>query len=232
MLISYYRNFIYVHLEKTGGTSIEIALRPFMSPTDIKKDVLEGKHSYVEDIKKIVGDKWDTMYKFSTVRDPHDLMISLYYYAETIMSNFMEINDENLINFFKQNDHPTIKSWEETLPYMIDYYDSYINKTFLDGFIQTILSGNGHYKMKTQIERLDDSVELFDIDNIENDWQTITNKLNIYNSKIGYKNKSKKPKEIKLSNESINMIINFFKEDYKNIPIKTGFLWKHSNMIE
>lgn len=248
MIISHSKNFIYVHLEKTGGTSIVSSLRNHLSPTDLVIKLVPGgtnqekqeqlnfikkynttliQHSPAKDIKEFMGDKWESMYKFATVRDPYDLMISHYFYAQTVLSNFMDINHKNIIDFFNIENNQSVLSWTVSFPYMLDYCDAYLNETYIDGFIKSIMSKKSHHQMKTQTERLEDSVEVFDLSNINNDWQTIVSKTKTYGAILKYENKSHK-KEVALSDETIQSILDFFKEDYETIPNRTGINWKHS----
>lgn len=253
MIISYSKNFVYVHLEKTGGTSVEFALEPFLSSNDKKIDMVVGstpngealedtlkmkygeknliyKHSSSQEAKEFLGDQWDNMYKFSTVRDPHDLMISLYYYSETILARFINsIDKETIVDFFMNKPrHPVVTIWAKEMPYMIDYFRSWYYENGIDGFIQSILLGKGHHKMKTQYERLEKSVEIFDLSNLSNDWATIQQKTGIFEAELRHENKSQKPEKVVLSDETIRCILDFFKEDYENIPGRTGISWKHS----
>lgn len=88
--------FIYIHINKCGGTSLTQALKPFLTHEDI---VLGGfpeaekrseeyfkkygiyKHSTASEIKKFVGsDVWNEYYKFATIRDPWDRVVSTYFW--------------------------------------------------------------------------------------------------------------------------------------------------------
>jgi len=81
------RNLIFVHIPKTGGTSIEIALgltRPdqFVSPTPLKYLSPENKTpqhlTWRELVKNLPAEFVRTAYSFSFVRNPWDRFVSEY----------------------------------------------------------------------------------------------------------------------------------------------------------
>lgn len=238
---------MYIHLDKCGGTSIETALEPFLSWSDIvigsspfgekmylayqEKNNSLRKHSTSEDIKNFIGKDWDSMYKFATVRDPEKIMISLYFYVKNMIDyhidsrSLMDITDvmyetKNKKEIFFLNN----KAFTDD-PYFFYFIKSSINKTYIDGFIKdTIKSGSN--SVKTQISRVDDTVDLYDIDNVNNNWNNILKKLNIpENVELKKLNKSNKPSNIYLKEETIDLIKNHFALDYEQIPKLTNCSW-------
>jgi|688.fasta_scaffold490238_2 hypothetical protein len=218
MIISHSKNFIFIHLEKCGGTSIEETIKPYLSKKDIKvgglfPDVDQnelnyfekynfGKHATANDIKHNFKKEWDSMYKFTTVRDPQEMLISLYYYIE---NNFKE---KKYDSFFEL------------------YHNSLNNKYPLDSFIKYVIE-NPFRSVSTFSSRLDNSVEIFDINNIDKNWNYILKKLKIKsNLKLNKLNKSIKPDTINLQKYTIDLIRDAFKIDYDTIPKITGYNWK------
>lgn len=217
MIISKSKNFVYIHLDKCGGTSIENALLPFLNNGDIKigtlnynEDIFEKfkhanltKHSDAKTIINYLKYDWNNMYKFTTVRDPKKVMISLYFYV-------------------KKHFNPLILDD----PYFIDYKKCLENNTGINGFIQSVIKSNS-YSVKSFTSRLDDSVEIFDIDNINNHWKNILKKLNIENNVILSKlNETQKNESIELNSKTIDLIHDQFLIDYNTIPKITGHLWE------
>jgi hypothetical protein len=211
MILSLSRNFIFIHIDKAGGTSIEEALTPYLNWNDFVFggtgfghslenlyaehfgwDYLRTKglwkHSTAKDIKLRLGDKWNSMYKFATVRNPEDLLTSLYFYKKKTLANG-DTNDEAY----------------QYLP------------LGLNGFIQKVIEIE--YEAATpQIKRFDydSSVELFNIDTIDNHWQYILNKLHIKDKvHLPVLNKVIKDEPLDLTNETKNLIKDCFQDDYK-----------------
>jgi hypothetical protein len=213
MIISKSKNFTYIHIEKCGGTSIEVALTPYLNKNDIifggnflsfktfDKEVL-WKHSDSNDIKSYLGFEWDKMYKFATVRDPKEIMISFYFYIKKNIINFLP--DFITEVYYDINFPDEIKS-DGSIVYTDDlrnlyFIQSEIDGSGIDGFIYKMIKNNLK-EVAPQLTKIDESVEIFDISTIDKSWNQILNKLNIYdNVKLPIINKSDKPKSIILKN--------------------------------
>ena len=104
MQISFEHNFLFVHIPKTGGTSIRSALEPYQTdassafPNPVLRRLginvnhyLGGYRSFQfrkhERIKtgarRLPSDVFDAMFKFCFVRNPWDLLVSNYSYVKS-----------------------------------------------------------------------------------------------------------------------------------------------------
>lgn len=80
--ISCQENFMFIHIPKTGGTSINKALEKHAIAAQKKYYRTQFiKHAKAKDIKKILGDKvYAKYFSFAFVRNPWDLMVSSYHW--------------------------------------------------------------------------------------------------------------------------------------------------------
>ena len=76
--------FVFVHIGKTAGTSIELALCNYFNIdfelTEKNPETGEWwKHSWARSLKKDLGvERWAESFVFSIVRNPYDMLLSLY----------------------------------------------------------------------------------------------------------------------------------------------------------
>lgn len=109
MIICHSRKFIFVHIHKTGGTSIERALDPHLAWNDLilggspfgekiqqpyaKKFGL-NKHSTVAEIERVCGRKLvENYYVFALVRHPLSRMCSMYNFVATTLGKWAQQQD-------------------------------------------------------------------------------------------------------------------------------------------
>jgi hypothetical protein len=86
MLFSQTGKFIFIHIQKTGGSSVEAALASF-APDAIRRfddlpeahDPLKNRHLFASDLKKYLAEEiWDSHYKFAFVRNVWARQVSWY----------------------------------------------------------------------------------------------------------------------------------------------------------
>jgi len=83
VLISQRHKFIFVHVQKTGGSSVWRALAPFCDPADFELMQRHRLHSHSpasQVIEALGRDIWDEYFTFAFERNPWDKCLSLYYY--------------------------------------------------------------------------------------------------------------------------------------------------------
>lgn len=73
-MIDHNSKFIFIHIPRTGGTSIEGAFNIEMSYNDYSE-----KHLKASETKQLISDKiWDDYFKFSIVRNPYSRLVSCW----------------------------------------------------------------------------------------------------------------------------------------------------------
>src|SRR5262245_17708450 len=117
MIISLNKRYVFVHIHKCAGTSIEVALAKSLRHNDIvlgstksgekyqeffKRTIGLNKHSTAQEARGFLG---ETMYakffKFAIVRHPVERLHSLYSYALKLARD-AELSDEERVH---QNSH-------------------------------------------------------------------------------------------------------------------------------
>ena len=86
---------IFIHIPKTGGTSINNFLldlrnddvsiedkKKYYYYEELKRKKISSKHGKARDYQKIIDNNlWDKSFKIASVRNPWDLMVSSYYWG-------------------------------------------------------------------------------------------------------------------------------------------------------
>lgn len=123
-LISFRRKFIFIHIGKNGGKSVEKALRPFsltrtqrfikyIDTRTFKRDPyrerLAGSHPSVADLKAVLGeDVFNEFYSFCFVRNPWSRMLSFYSFTKLrpkseFHTDAMSMNFNDFIEYLGEN---------------------------------------------------------------------------------------------------------------------------------
>jgi hypothetical protein len=72
-MISHEHKFIFVHVPKTGGTSIESLL-----------DLSGAKHNTARQYRNFFPDVWKRYFSFAFVRNPWDRVLSFYMFRKQV----------------------------------------------------------------------------------------------------------------------------------------------------
>lgn len=103
-MISRKKKFIFIHIPRNGGTSVNFALKQFCinypeeKPGVHKKvPAIFYKHASIKEICKSSQIKCKSFFKFTTVRNPWDRILSLYFWGIYIypMQSFVQEKDFN-----------------------------------------------------------------------------------------------------------------------------------------
>ena len=213
MIISDKKKFVFIHIPKTGGTSIEHSLLKYANfrqklisyyPSKYffylinltNKNLLDNGNRWIngfhrhETINFLLRDKkyFNNYYIFAFVRNPYNWFLSLYNYIKRSKNHkeYQVVKNLTLNDFLDY-------AIEINMPIQSDYISSDKNKIDFVGKIE----------------------------NIHNDFNYISKKLKI-RSKLNHKNKSNiKKKEIPHQNKQfLNKFNNYFKKDFLNFNYK------------
>lgn len=149
MLISYRYKFLFVHIAKTGGTSVRSALNPLRwhdplyylqfpahrisHMTNHKLGLKFPRHSHVIAAKEMLPEEtFNSLYKFAFVRNPWDLQVSSFHHIQRERPQFMNgITDFNEFMRYKFNHEREYQYHIDTSlslqsDYLVDLYGNVI----------------------------------------------------------------------------------------------------------
>lgn len=193
MLISHKHKFIFIHIQKTAGTSISSALNPFC-----EESYPSLKHWSAAEIKEKFGsDIWNEYFKFTFIRNPYERLLSWY---NMIDKNRWRPNS----NLFQSHIKKNIHSFSEFI--MEDNHFIDINK-----FPQQRIS---QFKIISENRRvIIDFVGRYE--NLNEDFNYICKKLNIAQTILPHINKFDHDHYMNYyTKEMISEVNSFAEEDF------------------
>ena len=151
MIIAHSPQFVFIHIHKTGGTSVAASLLRDLAPEDIA--VREGpgraaapaeqalsKHSTAVEARDYVGSEtWERYFTFAIVRHPIDRALSLYRYIEAQARPPRKPWSRRVIDRTAGRGHRPgrdrqTQSWPEVRAYLdSDTISDYLRHPLLDG---------------------------------------------------------------------------------------------------
>jgi len=210
-MISHKHKCIFIHIPKTGGSSVENVLWPlksdrtidnlwmgFVKPYYNKYQTGGLQHLTSEQIKKEVGDNiFNSYYKFSIKRNPYDKAVSQFVY--------MKQKRNDLRGFIGMRENTSFKK-----------YLQLISKTL-------------HVQWMPQTDFLVDSKrevivdDIIRFENLNEDFQIIINQLGIQNIHLSHENKTKRKHYTHYyDDESKKIVFNMYKQDIERFNYKFG----------
>ncbi len=219
MIISYSKMFIFYHLEKTGGTTIERSLAPSLELGDLFiRDYLKffyspkaalAEHSTSRSAREFLGDDCYKFRHFATVRNPLDLMSSMYHYGNLLWQTMT------------YDTGPPEGAAKEALR-------AASRGAGFSGFVDGMLDKD-HNMTIPQQERLkfimDADFMLVDTVNITSQWAQIKDFLGVDQSLPLENHNVLGRGRIAMDAITENKIRNHFETDYRALPALTGKEW-------
>ena len=141
-MIDFERNLVFVHIPRTGGSSIMQAFGRTPYPQVYERQLYE-KHLPVSRLRAKCAGHWESMHRFSFVRDPYDRAVSLYfqqsfrhinYHAGASMAEFLAHYRSALLpwehgvqqsDYFDTADEIEIYRYEERAAVLLGLADRY-----------------------------------------------------------------------------------------------------------
>lgn len=239
MLISNSRKFIYIHLHKCAGTSIESALSTSLKWNDVLLgSTPEGeklqyiykhmfglyKHSTADIVRNTIGaELWDAYYSFSTVRNPYALAASQYTYSMQHMRaglrQFLKLRPKD----DKRPLRVPLNEWPWSYPGVQALLTQRGEQTSFSEFIRSprLLGWNGFATMKSQLCDTDGNLlvkDVFRLEDLSACWPGICRTLGLDGLALGSINSSKGERgnyrDFYRGDDDVAFIRDRFKEDF------------------
>lgn len=188
IMIDHKRKFIFIHIPRTGGTSIEVALHG--------KNWFEthapSKHLTVHAAKKIYEEYWDSYFKFSFVRNPWDRMISMLKYGGNNNSQ------DGIYEVYQKNGEIQLDK----------YIKKYINIEYDSRFFHENQFNDFQTKNNTvYFNILENQMDFIGkYENLNEDFSLICKYIGVKNKKLKQIEKSNRKEKVKYSEQSKKII--------------------------
>ena len=173
MLISREKKVLFIHIQKTGGSSITEILRSSMP--DLKRYM--GTHDHASWARNALGNEYDLYYKFAFVRNPWDRLVSWY----TMIRQRAEVTNPNKLNrlfTYVLNSSSSFEDFVLNCTHTIDDVDG--RKSFLYNQYDYVSDESGALIV--------DFVGRYE--NYESDLRTALERMGVFNIDIPHINKS------------------------------------------
>jgi hypothetical protein len=206
VFLSSKHKFIFIHIPRTGGTSLELSLAPLIEEEPITFDLLkllipnanrillgnkfsDIKHYIQPELKELL-DKlnvdYSDWYEFTFVRNPYDRILSIYeIYGRTDNFNFMHKDYiTKFDDFLLQLNY---------LPQLSEFHKPQVY------WIRNTLTSNIH---------------IHKFENLKNEWVLLCDKLGLGSIPLLHKQKTKYNSKIVLTDEQKDRIYQIYKDDF------------------
>lgn len=173
MLLSQEKKVLFVHIQKTGGSSVTDILKSCISDLN----TYLGTHDHASRAKHTLGRNYDTYYKFAFVRNPWDRLVSWYTMIREKGEEIPSDEQYRLWRYVLENS----SNFEEFVLNCTDIIDDVDGrKSFLYNQYDYISDENG--------KLIVDFVGKYE--NFESDLRTVLKRMGVSNAEIPHANKS------------------------------------------
>jgi len=205
-MISHKHQCIFIHIQRTGGTSIE---HWFLNHTMWDENP-SLKHLTAPQAKLIYKDYWNDYYKFSIIRNPYNRFVSMFKYRNHFCLKLDKNNELNIKNYIKkycpninqplEYDHRFI-SFQE-IEYIYKKFNTQLNEGSL---YQNILG-----------EEMDD---IFKYEELDGALKQLASRFNLNIENFLHKEKFNNKGNLKLNSESLEIIKIIHKNDFEKFKL-------------
>ena len=194
-MISHKHKFIFVHIPKCAGTTVELVLHKYASPVEGCSWAVRTKNIRNKEMFNLIRNHND-YFKFTFSRNPYSRMVSLYYFLKyhnkfdfqkfvKLVGQFLDTNPEKV--YRKIPDNSTFlkskKMWK------VASYDFIDEVHYPLGYLG---NGNKGYHLLPQYYFVSNGIDFIGkIENLQEDFNIICDKIGIPRQKLQHKNKSK-----------------------------------------
>jgi hypothetical protein len=228
MIISLNRRFVFIHVHKCAGTSIETALSAKLTVNDfIIGSTAEGerqksffkevfklqKHSTAQEAFEWLGPaRWPDMFSFAFVRHPVDRLRSLFTYAKGLAER-SPLTAEEAAAFKKDGTLPT------RAPYKFKAVQAAMGSNDFDAFVRhpkTWMDAGAKPQWRSLCGEDGKLLVNFlgKVENIPSDWAKVTRRLKLGEIALGQENRSQARASEDLSPEALGLIEKHYKKDF------------------
>jgi hypothetical protein len=155
MIVSHKYKFIFIHIPKTGGTSIErwfgrhAGEDDHVYETDTFKKHLSARMMKEQFSELGWEDKWDEYFKFVIIRNPWDIIHSDYYFvksiSEQIVQRYYVLEPDSHVGTFKEKWVEKCKWIQDNNPTFEEFFRRfYYNNHNISFFQQYARDGMGN----------------------------------------------------------------------------------------
>ena len=235
-MISHKHKFIFIHIPKTGGTSIERRFVPFAGHDEHE---VSYKHDSAIQMKQKFSQEWKDYFKFSIVRNPWDWLVSRFFWSkqrDTIKETcsfkkfIVIIGNLEMPDFFFTD---CISNMHDKEGVTGGKTASEINWQYLDGFeaFKDICDENKSKflirSLRSQLDMIRDPSENFLVDfvgkieNLQQDFDTICEKIGVDKKNLRHTTKSNhKNYRQYYDNETRDIVAELYSKDIKYFGYK------------